>query len=561
MAKTTTRRSAKAATKKSATAKKTSSTRKTAIATETPAAPAGTAMGLPLKTWVQSRRKAKASEVRSGRRAFIFAFAGDGGKSQVATLSKAVRPHLRKWQLTSCLDSQAESHFFQGSEGPVWVLRVTPPKGERAKIGRIDTLDKSNFAKFRDLAGAVVPQLSAYETEKLIIECHGLSRDEEQGMMLGLEMASYSYQEHRPISPKPRRKRPALLYKQMVMTDIEADAASDLALAVNLARHYTNLPGGELNPRSYSESVKELFADSKTVEVDIWEGEKLTRERMGLLLAVGGAAAEGPRLVHIRYRPKAAVVAKPVALVGKGVTFDSGGLDIKPSSGMRWMKKDMGGSAAALAVVFWAERTGFGVPLDVYLSLAENSVGSRSFRPGDVIIARNGSAVEIGNTDAEGRLVMADALDVAVGKEGADEPQAVIDISTLTGAIKVALGADVAGLFSNSDELANLLADAGRERGDLMWRMPMYQPYRSQLKSTVADFNNCSESGFGGAITAALFLETFVGKARWAHLDIYAWKDSASGAWAESGGSGQAVMALTTALARLAEENSAVELA
>lgn len=515
-----------------------------------------TAFGLPLKTWVGSIRKLRGGEERGGRRGYIFAFSGAGEKE----LRKAVASHLRKWQLDDCLKSKAESQFFHGTNGPIWVLRV-PEAKKNSHSAPDSSLEKMNFARFRDLAGAIVPQLAPLRLDKLILDCHGLTHEEEEAILVGMEMASYSYQENRPHEPKARKKLPPLLFKQFSLSSEEIKRAAELALAVNVARHYTNIPGGELNPRTYAESVRALFAKSSTVSVDIWEGERLVKERMNLLLAVGSGAAEGPRLVHLRYRPEDRSTSKPVAIVGKGITFDSGGLDIKPSSAMRWMKKDMGGSAAALAIAVWAERTGFTLPLDIYLSLAENAVSNKSFRPGDVLVARSGATVEIGNTDAEGRLALADALDVAVSQNGANEPQAVIDISTLTGAIKVGLGAEIAGLFSNSDHLARLLGEAGHARGDLMWRMPLYQVYRSQLRSTFADMSNCSDSGFGGAITAALFLESFVRNRPWAHLDIYAWRDSAGGAWSESGGSGQAVLAVIEALRKLNEEAFGIELA
>ncbi|MEK7357338.1 MAG: leucyl aminopeptidase family protein, partial [Bdellovibrionota bacterium] len=261
---------------------------------------------------------------------------------------------------------------------------------------------------------------------------------------------------------------------------------------------------------------------------------------------------QGPCLVHLSYRPKMKTAdARPIAIVGKGVTFDSGGLDVKPSSGMRWMKKDMGGSAASVGLAYWAVTSGLPLPLDIYLSLAENAIGGASFRPGDVITARNGTTVEIGNTDAEGRLVLADALDVAVTRK--EMPAAVINIATLTGAIKVGLGADIAGLFSNNDSLATEIEEAGRRTGDLSWRMPLFQPYKSMLRSTFADTNNCSDGGFGGAITAALFLEMFVKDVPWAHLDIYAWKDGSGGPYAESGGNGQPIQALASVLEKFAD--------
>jgi leucyl aminopeptidase len=235
-------------------------------------------------------------------------------------------------------------------------------------------------------------------------------------------------------------------------------------------------------------------------------------------------------------------------LVGKGITFDSGGLDIKPSSGMRLMKKDMGGSAAVLGVMYWAASTGLKVSLDAYLAMAENAIGSNSFRPSDVITARNGMAIEIHNTDAEGRLVLADAMDVAATAK--EKPRYLIDVATLTGAIKVALGAQLAGLFSNDNRLSSSIGAAGIEIGDLSWTMPLFKRYNSQMNTIFADTVNAVD-GFGGAVTAALFLEKFTRDIPWAHLDVYAWKDSSDGAWSENGGSGQSVLNLSRWLENL----------
>jgi leucyl aminopeptidase len=247
--------------------------------------------------------------------------------------------------------------------------------------------------------------------------------------------------------------------------------------------------------------------------------------------------------VHLRYRPAKKSKRKPLAFVGKGITFDTGGLDIKPSSGMRLMKKDMGGAASVIATALWVAESAYEHPCDFYLALAENAVDAEAFRPSDVFTARNGLRVEIDNTDAEGRLVLADGLDVAVTQKGADEPECVIDVATLTGAIKVGLGAEIAGLFSNDDELANALTRAGHRAGDLNWRMPLYDKYFASLSSPFADFKNSGE-GFGGAITAALFLQKFVRAKKWAHLDVCAWTDKAQGALQATGGSGQPVQCL-----------------
>jgi leucyl aminopeptidase len=274
----------------------------------------------------------------------------------------------------------------------------------------------------------------------------------------------------------------------------------------------------------------------------VWDQKKLLSEGMNLIAATGGGSDTPPRMVRIKHRVKGKT-KKPIAFVGKGITFDTGGLDIKPSSAMRLMKKDMGGAAAVLGLAYWAVHSGYGRDCDFYLALAENSVDARSMRPGDVYTSRAGYVVEIDNTDAEGRLVLADVMDVAATQKGKDEPEILVDIATLTGAIKVALGAEVAGLFCNNDSLASQMQAAGTATGELNWRMPLVQKYFSSLSSPFADFKNSGE-GFGGAITAALFLEKFAGGKKWAHLDVYSWNDKANGALTTAGGNGQPVQSM-----------------
>ncbi len=538
-------------------------------------------MGMPLKTWIGSARRPKGADLRAGKRGFILVFGegrleaesaakGRGRKSIRAAIEESSKKHLSKWQMEMCHSSKAEAQHFHGQQGPVWIVSASGQSvagqsvsgqsvsGQSAGGGennRARELDKPSYARYRDLAGSIVPQLDVFALEKLIVEFNGLTPEEERGFFVGLEMAAYSFAGNTDNPRRKRKKRPQILVsKASDQVASEIEAAARLALSVNLARHLVNLPGGTLHPRNFSEIASHLFTHRDSTSVEIWSGEKLIEERMNLLLAVGGGAVEGPRLVHLRYRPPNAQEGlRPVAIVGKGITFDSGGLDIKPSSGMRLMKKDMGGAAAALAILHWADSVELPVPLDVYLSLAENAVSAASFRPGDILTARNGLAIEIHNTDAEGRLVLADALDVAVSQEDpTHRPAAVINLATLTGAIKVGLGAEIAGMFCNDDDLALELFDAGSSRGDFSWRMPLYQPYKSMLRSTFADHVNASD-GFAGAITAALFLELFVKDIPWAHFDIYAWKDSAGGAWAEAGGSGQPVQAVTEFLERLSK--------
>jgi leucyl aminopeptidase len=291
---------------------------------------------------------------------------------------------------------------------------------------------------------------------------------------------------------------------------------------VYMTRDLVNTPAIELYPQRFSELV-EALAQEHGLHYAVWRGaELLHQQRCGLIHAVGMGSARPPCLVRLEYGT--AREGRPtIALVGKGVTFDSGGLNLKAADGMLLMKKDMAGAATVLGAVQALATFGVDAHVRAYLPMAENMTGESAFRPGDVITSRSGLTVEIGNTDAEGRLLLADALHMAV-EDGADW---VIDIATLTGACRVALGKKVMGLFSNHDELAGCLQQAARETDEDIWRLPLVSDYAAMLDSPVADVNNAGKDRFGGAITAALFLEKFVGDARWAHLDFYGWSDSA----------------------------------
>jgi leucyl aminopeptidase len=242
-----------------------------------------------------------------------------------------------------------------------------------------------------------------------------------------------------------------------------------------------------------------------------------------MIAAVGRAAAPGrePRLLELEYGDQR---HPRIAIVGKGVCFDSGGLDLKPSSGMRLMKKDMGGAAHALALAGLIIRGRLPVRLHLLIPAVENAVSGAAFRPGDVLRSRNGLTVEVGNTDAEGRLVLADALTRALE----DKPELIVDFATLTGAARVALGPDLPALFVNDDALAESLLASGTSVSDPLWRMPLWEPYGEMLASDIADLNNMTDAPMAGAVTAALFLQKFVpAGTAWAHLDTYAWRGGA----------------------------------
>lgn len=446
---------------------------------------------------------------------------------------------LPKWMAQEAIKSKKPVQALSGKSGPIWWVRPHLWGKEEAKGGHLGLLTADPFVQGRDALGQAVGQVLESGLKGVTVDFFGCDEKSIWGALVGADLAAYQFR--RLLKGDSPAKKIGLTIKVdgKALGSEQRRVSSLLASAVNMARQLVNLPGNALNPESFSLAVSALFRKSKGSKVEIWNATRLKKEKLNLLLAVGQASVTPARLVKIRYRPSAKVKNRPLAFVGKGITFDTGGLDLKPSSGMRLMKKDMGGAAAVAALAWWVDQIEFPYPCDFYLALAENAVSGNAFRPGDILTSRNGLTVEIHNTDAEGRLALADALDVAVE----EKPSAIVDVATLTGAIKAGLGSQIAGLFGNDDKLIDLMAQAGQEMGDWLWPMPLYRKYKSALKSNIADMVNAGD-GFGGAITAALFLENFVKDVPWLHLDVYAWKDAAEGAITESGGSGQPVQAL-----------------
>ncbi|HEX3952713.1 MAG TPA: leucyl aminopeptidase family protein [Stellaceae bacterium] len=291
-----------------------------------------------------------------------------------------------------------------------------------------------------------------------------------------------------------------------------------LAGGIFLARDLINTPASDLGPEEFAAVAAEV-AEKAGAKHRVIVGDALLAENYPTIHAVGRASTRAPRLVDITWGDPA---APKVTLVGKGVCFDSGGLDLKAASGMRNMKKDMGGAGIMLGLGQAIMAAGLPVRLRILLPMVENSVSGNAMRPLDVIKTRKGLTVEIGNTDAEGRLILCDALAEAC----TEKPALLVDAATLTGAARVAVGAELGALFCNDDALATALLAAGTAEDDPMWRMPLYQPYRRLLDSKVADLNNVSDGPHGGSITAALYLEAFIeAGVPWAHLDLMAWNN------------------------------------
>ncbi len=344
-----------------------------------------------------------------------------------------------------------------------------------------------------------------------VLDSRGLALDPAQSA-LGWALGAYCFTRYRKANREAAR---------LVVDDAIRAQISSVGEATSLVRDLINTPTQDMGPADLAGAVSDL-ARSHDGDFREWIGDELLRGNFPTIHAVGRAAtpSRAPRLAMLSH---GAADAPHVVLVGKGVCFDTGGLDLKTADGMRWMKKDMGGAAHAIGLAKLILDAKLPVRLTLLIPAVENAVSGDAFRPGEVIQTRSGLSVEIDNTDAEGRLVLCDALAYA----GEMKPDLILDFATLTGAARVALGADLPALFCNRDEIANALLESGTETQDPLWRMPLWRPYLTMLDSYIADLANSGPSRHAGAISAALFLERFVpDETPWCHLDVYSWNDS-----------------------------------
>ena len=333
--------------------------------------------------------------------------------------------------------------------------------------------------------------------------------------MLGWMLGQHRLTDYKSKS-EPERGPRVLLTQEAA----DIDQIVQLAEATALVRDLVDTPAADMGPAELEAAARALAKDHGA-KIEVTSGDALSKG-YPMIAAVGQGAApdRAPRLIELHWGKDN---APRLAIVGKGVCFDSGGLDIKPASGMRLMKKDMGGAAHALALAKLVMSAKLPVRLHLLVPAVENSVSATSYRPGDVLKSRKGLKVEIDNTDAEGRLVLGDAL----AKAGEDEPELIVDFATLTGAARVALGPDLPATFVNDDELAGSIEASAKQVTDPIWRMPLWDGYDEMLKSDLADLSNAADSPMGGSITAALFLRRFVPEGvPWAHLDTFAWRPS-----------------------------------
>ncbi len=390
----------------------------------------------------------------------------------------------------------AAAHDFQAQNGRILLAPATDGSIERVLFG---VGDKANAM----VMGALAQHLPAGDY-RIAFAPREFSA---ANVVIAWGLGAYAFDRYK------KRKRPAPRLVPPDGADM-ADAARIIE-ASWLARDLVNTPTNDMGPEALHAAAQRL-ADECGGAFEAIVGDELLAQNYPLIHAVGRAAAEAPRLLHISY---GAANAPRIAIVGKGVTFDTGGLDIKPSAGMRLMKKDMGGAAHALALARIVMQAKLDVRMDAFIPVVENAVSANAFRPGDVIVSRKGVSVEIDNTDAEGRLILADALTRACE----DNPQLVIDFATLTGAARTALGPDLPPFYTNDETLAAEYAQASLETHDPIWRMPLWDAYDGDMDTPIADLKNTGDGAMAGSIYAALFLRRFVSAPAWAHFDIFAW--------------------------------------
>jgi leucyl aminopeptidase len=420
------------------------------------------------------------------------------------------------------LKAPLASHDFCGKEGELMVVYVSGAPEKRVALLGLGAKEGISAERLRRAYAQVTKASQKMKLKDLNVitpDCGPLSKKEVvQGVAEGLLLLNYVFEALKRDAIKDGK---AVLLDKVTFVGVGkqevplAERCVVICDAVNMARDLVNGNADDVTPQHLAAVAAGLAKMHKHVKTTIFDKKRIEKEKMGLLLAVNRSSEKEPVFIIVEYKgdPKS---ADTTVLVGKGITFDTGGLNLKPTGSMETMKCDMAGAATVLSVVQAAASLELKVNVTAVVASTENSIGSKSYKPGDVYEGYAGKSVEIGNTDAEGRLVLADALAYAVVHL---KPKRLIDLATLTGAVEIALGNEVTGLFSNDDILADQLTSAGSATGERLWRLPLYEEYRDQLRSDVADIKSTGGRP-AGSITAAMFLKEFVNKIPWAHLDI-----------------------------------------
>lgn len=402
------------------------------------------------------------------------------------------------------IEELLDARDFSGKKGQTTF--VPTPDGSTPEALLVGLGDDVDLEGLRRAAGAVARKASRYGTVATLLHDVDLEGAAE-AVALGTQLGAYSFDEYRS---EPKKRKLSTLVLLDADEDLDLGSPDAIAKGVILARDLVNRPAKDKPPTAMADIATGLGSD---VAVTVYDENQIVEMGFGGLEAVNLGSDRPARMVVMEYSPEGA--EKTVAFVGKGIVFDSGGLSIKPAAGMETMKTDMSGAAAVMGAVQAIAEIGLKVKVIGITPLTENMTGGSAQRPGDVMRAYNGKTIEVLNTDAEGRLVLADGLGLAVEQE----PDLIVDIATLTGACVVALGKKIGGLFSNDDDAADLVGSAAHAAGEKFWRMPIEDDYRKLVESEIADMKNIG-GRWGGAITAAIILEEFVDERPWVHLDI-----------------------------------------
>jgi len=440
---------------------------------------------------------------------------------------------------------QADQDFLDAVGFEDKAGRVQAIAGDAGRVTLALGLGAAQLDDFRQ-AGAALAGVARGPSEVATTALAALPRGQRRAEVVrafveGVVLGSYRYSAYKAVDHR-QLASVAVVGKGGRRLQAELDRAVVVAEAVCWARDLVNEPANSLSPARLADEAVEM-AGRVGLAVEVWDEVAIVDQRLDALAAVGQGSSRPPRLIRLTYEPAggAGSDVATIALVGKGITFDSGGLSIKPADAMMTMKTDMSGAAAVLGAMSVLSALKVAARVVAVVPAAENMVGADSTRPGDVVRARNGTSIEILNTDAEGRLVLADAL-ALVAEE---RPDAVVDVATLTGAQRVALGNRIAGLMGNHEGFVNQVAQAACRAGEPAWPMPLPVTYRPQLDSAVADLRNIGEAGQAGMLIAGLFLQEFVGGRPWAHLDIAGpARSSADDGYIRKGGTGWGVRTL-----------------
>jgi leucyl aminopeptidase len=409
------------------------------------------------------------------------------------------RDTLAGWrgQQPAAVGAWMDAHAFDASPGTVLPLPGADGALAGALVGIGDPLDPFGYAH----APLALPP-GRWRAEGALDDA------QRHALQLGWGLGAYRFDRYKPAPRAPAQ-----------LAGAHAPAVFDELAACLRVRELVNTPTEHMGPDELEAVVREI-GERHRAQVESIAGDALLQQNFPAIHAVGRASHRAPRLLVLRWGDAS---APHLTLVGKGVCFDTGGLDLKSAEGMRWMKKDMGGAAHAIALAELAMARALPVRLTLLVPAVENAVGPDAFRPGEVLATRSGATVEVDNTDAEGRLVLCDALAYA----GEQRPDLLLDFATLTGAARIALGPELPALYANDDALAGEWLQAGEQVRDPLWRMPLWRPYLRYLTSGIADIANSGPTKMAGSVTAALFLERFVpASQKWAHLDVYSWNDT-----------------------------------